>query len=214
MVRVDNLEQMIAAYREAADAGLETMLQEFIPGGAAAGINYNSYFWDGRPLVDFTGEKVRNAPPQYGSPRVAVSKRIPEVLEPACRLLKAMDFYGFSCAEFKRDSRDGIYKLMEVNGRHNRSGMLALRCGINFPWIQYQHLVFGHQPDACDFETGVYWMDFFRDLSYSLKSFRQEGYSLGEYLLPYRRPHVDALYDRDDPRPFFRRAANLVKRGL
>jgi D-aspartate ligase len=214
MVRVDNLQQMLAAYQEAADANLETMLQEFIPGDDKQGVNYNSYFWNGGPLIEFTAEKVRNAPPQYGSPRVAVSKHIPEVLEPGRKILHAMGFYGFSCTEFKRDARDGIYKLMEVNGRHNRSGLLSVRCGINFPWIQYKHLVYGELPTACAYQTGIYWIDLFRDINYSLKCFREEGYSLSQYFKPYRSPHVFAILDKRDLKPFIRRAINLTKRVL
>ncbi len=66
MTRVENLDQMLAAYQEAADAGLETMLQELIPGDDTQGVNYNSYFWNGEPLIEFTAEKVRNAPPGVG----------------------------------------------------------------------------------------------------------------------------------------------------
>jgi D-aspartate ligase len=212
MTRVDNLDQMIKAYQEAADAGLETMLQEWIPGIDSFGVNYNSYFWNSEPLIEFTAQKIRNAPPQFGSPRVAMSKYIPEVLEPGRRLLRAMGFNGFSCTEFKKDARDGIYKLMEVNGRHNRSGLLALRTGINFPWLQYNHLVCGELPSNCDFRTGIYWTDLFRDISYSLKFLRQEGYSPAQYFEPYFRPHVDATWDTQDLQPFFRRIVNLAKK--
>jgi D-aspartate ligase len=212
MVRVENLKQMLSAYQEAAEENLETMLQELIPGDDTQGVNYNSYFWNGEPLVEFTAEKVRNAPPQVGSPRVAVSKYIPEVLEPGRKILQAMGFNGYSCTEFKKDSRDGVYKLMEVNGRHNRSGLLAVHCGINFPWIQYQHFVYGELPSACDYRTGIYWIDIFRDISFSLKCFRMEGYSLSQYLQPYCSPHVFAIWDKQDPKPFIRRGINLAKR--
>jgi D-aspartate ligase len=214
MVRVENLQQMLAAYQEAAGAGLETMLQELIPGDDTQGVNYNSYFWNGEPCVEFTAEKVRNAPPELGSPRVAISKHIPEVLEPGRKILQALGFYGYSCTEFKKDARDGIYKLMEVNGRHNRSGLLAVHCGINFPWIQYKHLVCGEIPMACDYRTGIYWIDIFRDISYSLKCFRKERYSLSQYIRPYRSPHVFAIWDKQDPKPFVRRGINLAKRVL
>jgi predicted ATP-grasp superfamily ATP-dependent carboligase len=214
MVRVESFQQMLAAYQEAAEAGLETMLQELIPGDDTQGVNYNSYFWNGDPLVEFTAEKVRNAPPELGSPRVAVSKQIPEVLEPGRKILRAMRFYGYSCTEFKKDARDGVYKLMEVNGRHNRSGLLAVHCGINFPWIQYRHLVYGELPSACDFRTGVYWIDLFRDISFSLKYLSKEGYSLSQYIQPYCGPHVFAILDRQDLKPFIRRGINLFKRVL
>jgi D-aspartate ligase len=212
MTKVENLKQMVAAYQEAAGSDLEMMLQELIPGDDTQGVNYNSYFWDGEPLVEFTAEKVRNAPPELGSPRVAISKHIPEVLEPGRKILKALGFYGFSCTEFKKDTRDGIYKLMEVNGRHNRSGLLAVQCGINFPWIQYRHLAYGELPSAKDYRTGVYWIDIFRDIGYSLKCFRSEGLSLSQYIQPYRSPHIFAIWDKQDPKPFLQRGINLIKR--
>jgi D-aspartate ligase len=214
MTQVENLEQMLAAYQEAADAGLETMLQELIPGDDAQGVNYNSYFWNGEPLVEFTAEKVRNGPPRLGSPRVAISKHVPEMLEPGRKILKAMGFYGYSCTEFKKDARDGVYKLMEVNGRHNLSGLLAVRCGINFPWIHYQHLVCGELPSASDYRTGIYWIDIMRDVGYSLKCLGKEGYSLSAFIQPYRSPHVFAIWDKQDPKPFVRRCISLARRIL
>jgi len=135
MVQTETPEQMVRVYEEAADAGLEVILQEIIPGGDDCGVNYNAYFWDGAPLAEFTAQKIRNAPPTFGSPRVILSQRIPEVIEPGRKILRAMGFYGYACTEFKRDPRDGVHKLMEVNGRHNLSTLLAVRCGINFPWL-------------------------------------------------------------------------------
>jgi len=215
MTQVENLEQMLAAYQEAADAGLETMLQELIPGDDTQGVNYNSYFWNGEPLIEFTAEKVRNAPPWLGSPRVAVSKHIPEVLEPGRKILKEMGVYGYACTEFKKDARDGTYKLMEVNGRHNLSGLLAVKCGINFPWIHYRHLVYGELPSLnYDYQTDVYWIDIFRDIGYSMKCFRKERYSLSQYTQPYFGSHVYAILDLQDFKPFIRRCLNLFKRGL
>ncbi len=212
MVRADTFDQMLAAYREAVDAGFETMLQELIPGNDSQGVNYNSYFWNAQPLVEFTAQKVRNAPPELGSPRVVISKHVPEVLEPGRRILSAMGFHGYSCTEFKKDPRDGVYKLMEVNGRHNRSGMLALHCGINFPWLQYRHLVCGELPSACDFQEKIYWIDIFRDIGFSFKYFRREGYSFFQYIQPYISPHVFAILDIHDPKPFIRRGLSLARR--
>jgi len=192
MAYVENYDQMLAEYEKAANAGVEVMLQEWIPGPDSSGANYNSYFWDGEPLVEFTAAKVRNAPPQFGSPRVVVSQRIPELLEPGRRILRAMGFYGYSCTEFKRDPCDGVYKLMEVNGRHNLSSLLAVSCGVNFPWLQYQHLLHGELPSPQDYRTGVYWVDLIRDVGNSMRFFASEKYSLGEYLRPYLRAHVFA----------------------
>lgn len=213
MVQVETARQMIQVYLEAARAGLDVILQEIIPGGDDCGVNYNAYFWDGEPLVEFTAQKVRNAPPTFGSPRVIVSKAIPEVIEPGRKILQAMGFYGYACTEFKRDPRDGVYKLMEVNGRHNLSTLLAVKCGINFPWLHYQHLVNGTLPQAGEFRAGVYWIDLLRDVGYSVKSFRQEHYRVSQYMRPYLKPHVFAILSLRDPKPFMRRVSGLLRPG-
>ncbi|MHC4929380.1 MAG: ATP-binding protein, partial [Planctomycetota bacterium] len=82
---------------------------------------------------------MRLSPPDSGVPSVVISKHIPEVVQAGRKLLKAFDYRGYSCMEFKKDPNDGIYKLMEINARHNRSSLLAVKCGINFPWVEYQH---------------------------------------------------------------------------
>jgi len=210
MVRADNLDQMLIAYREAAGIGVEVMLQELITGDDTHGVNYNSYFWDGKALVEFTAEKVRLAPQGFGVPRVLVSKNIEEVVEPGRKILRAMGFYGYSCTEFKRDSRDGVYKLMEVNGRHNLSTLLSIRCGINFPWLMYKHLVQGELPSACDFKTGIYWIDLTKDLIFSIMDYKKERYSFRQYVTPYLGPHIFAILDLKDIKPFLKRCFDIL----
>ena len=213
IVKANNFTQLLAAYQEAERAGLKVMLQELIPGEDRLGVNYNSYFWNGQPIVEFTAKKIRSAPPELGSPSAVVSQQVPEVLEFGRRFLRAAKFYGYSCTEFKRDPRDGIYKLMEVNGRHNLSTLLAVNCGINFPWLHYRHLVEGCIPEETQFREGLYWVDVERDLPYILKRmFRQKEGPL-QILEPYIHPHVSAVYDVQDIKPFFKRYIDFGKQA-
>lgn len=214
VVMVHNRNELLSAYREAREAALEVMLQEYIPGDDSCGVNYNSYVWDGRALVEFTAEKVRLSPPVFGVPRVVRSRHVQEIIGPGRRMLDALGFYGYSCMEFKLDVRNGVYKFMEVNGRHNRSALLSVRCGINFPWLQYRHLVLGEPPGKFSYRKGVYWIDEFRDFAHSAKYFRAEGYSLVDYLRPYFGRKVFAVFDRRDLRPFFKRIAVLANSTL
>lgn len=212
MVRVETPDQMVAAYQEATEAGIEVMLQELIPGDDTCGVNYNSYFTDGEPMAEFTAEKVRLAPPEFGRPRVVVSKKVPEVIDPGRRLVRAMGLTGYSCTEFKRDPRDGVYKLMEVNGRHNLSTLLSVRCGINFPWLMYQHLTDSTFPaTGSSYREGVYWIDLTKDVAFSVMHRKQERFSRAQYIEPYLRPHVFAILDWKDPRPFAKRCTNLLR---
>lgn len=214
MVPVRNLNQMLAVYQQAVDAGLEIMLQEIIPGGDTHVVNYNSYFWDGLPLVEFTAQHLRKVPPVFGAPCVALSKKIPEVIEPGRKILQSLGFYGYSCTEFKKDPRDGVYKLMEVNGRHNLSTLLAVHCGINFPWLHYCHLVDGMVPTQISFCEELFWIDMERDLPFLVPRIFKQKESLSQIFLPYINPHIFAVYDSGDLSPFFKRYADFGRRTL
>jgi D-aspartate ligase len=215
MLVVNSPAELIDAYEQASQVNCLVMAQEIIPGGDDLGVNYNSYFIDGEPVVEFTAAQVRNAPPEFGSPRVVVTRSIPEVIESGQRLLSALRYTGFSCIEFKQDPRDGAYKLMEINGRHNLSTLLAVRCGVNFPWIDYRYRAYGDIPaSSClDCEEGTYWIDLPRDLVTSLREHRREQFSLGDYLKPYFRKHVFAILDLKDLRPLIRRIRNLLRKN-
>jgi D-aspartate ligase len=211
--RVDGVEQAVRAYSVARSHSLEVVLQELVSGDELCGVVYNSYFWNGEPLVEFTSRKIRNSPPDTGSPSVVVSEWIPEVAEHGRRLLRAAKFSGFSCTEFKWDPRDGEYKVMEVNARHNLSSLLATRCGLNFPWMQYQHLLDGLVPEQRDYEQCVYWIDITRDLHNLYYYLRRPGYSLGRFLEPYRRSRIFAVLDRHDIGPAVTRGVDTVRMG-
>jgi predicted ATP-grasp superfamily ATP-dependent carboligase len=209
--RVESPEEALRAYTVARSHSLEVVLQELIPGDEQCGAVYNSYFWKGEPLVEFTSRKIRNSPPDTGSPSVVMSEWMPEVAEQGRRLLRAARFSGYSCTEFKRDPRDGQYKVMEVNARHNLSSLLATRCGLNFPWLQYQHLVDGVVPVQRDYERGIYWIDVTRDLQNVGYYLRRPGYSLREFLRPYRRTCIFAVLDRHDVGPAAARSVDTMR---
>lgn len=211
MVKVDSPVKLRAACREAIEQGFKVMLQEFIQGDDSQVVNYNSYFWNSQPLVEFTAQQIRKAPPALGSPCVVLSKRLPEIIENGRKLIRATGFYGFSCMEIKKDPRDGVYKLIEVNGRHNLSGMLAVHCGINFPWLHYQHLMEGKLPSAADWKEGIYWIDLVRDAAYVFDNYRRSP-SLRRIILPYSCPHVFSELSLHDPLPFAKRMVYLFRR--
>lgn len=210
MVLVGGEGELTRRWREAAEAGLEVVMQEYVPGPDSEVVNYNAYAWDGRPCVEFTARQLRKAPPGLGAPRCVVSERVEGVLEPGRATLRALRFDGFTCSEFKRDPRDGRYKLLDVNGRANLSGILAVRCGIDFPLLQYRHLVHGELPEARPFREGVYWTDAVRDAGYGLRFLLQERLSPRQQLAPYLGPRCDALVDASDLGPLAARVGRLA----
>ncbi len=214
MMVVSDERELTARLAEARAARLEVVLQEIVPGPDTEVVNYNAYAWGGCSLVEFTARQLRKAPPRFGSPRAVVSERIEGVLEPGRRALHALGVEGFACSEFKRDPRDGRYKLLDVNGRPNLSGLLAVRSGINFPLLQYRHLAAGELPRSTPFQPGVYWVDVLRDAAYGLRHLFEERPSPRALLAPYLGPGCDAISDVRDLRPLLLRCAYLARTAL
>jgi D-aspartate ligase len=212
---VNNIEQMKSAYKRATAKGIDVMIQELIPGDDCNGFNYNSYFLNGETLLEFAAEKVRLSPTSYGVPCVVKScSTNNEIRIFAQRLLKAMGFYGYSCIEFKKDARDGIYKLMELNGRFNRSGLLSTKCGLNFPWLMYNHLINGIKPNNLNYKSRIFWIDEFKDLALQFCNRSEKRFSLKNFVSPYFKKNIFAVFDISDPLPFLKRCLDLSNKTL
>jgi D-aspartate ligase len=210
LARVHDATSLLEAYERAAGLGLEVLIQEYIPGDDRHSFNYDSYGSDDT-IIDFTAQKLRLAPPEFGLPRAVVSRDVPALVGPARTLLRGLGYRGYACTEFKLDPRDGAYKLMEVNGRVNRSILHPLAAGINFPEMLYRDVVLGEPPTPpVRSRRRVYWIDVAGDIRYGVRDWRTEGPGLRAFLRPYLGPKVLAVGDGLDARPFIKRSFGTV----
>ena len=210
MKRVHTPDELRTAWGEAHELGIGTMVQELIPGPETGGVNYNVYVVDGVPRAEMTSCKLRLSPRDFGYPSAVVSRHVPEVIAPGRAIVAAMGIEGFANVEFKQDERDGRYQLMEVNGRPNMSGRLAVRCGVDFPLLTYRHLVHGEVPVAPSWREGVHWVNEFKDTRILLDRWRDGRLPWFGGLRPYVSTGVFATFDPRDPRPFLARVRDRV----
>jgi predicted ATP-grasp superfamily ATP-dependent carboligase len=140
MAGLDEAYEMAAPYAP--------MLQEVVPGGDKELYTVGSYLGsEGRALGIFCGRKLRQTPRSrklvprgVGSCRHGEALWLPELVEDSLRLLEVCAYTGISQVEFKRDPRDGRYKLMEINPRLWMWHTLAAACGVNLAHIAYLDL--------------------------------------------------------------------------
>jgi D-aspartate ligase len=183
------------AYRDAAP--FAPMVQELIPGGDDELYTVGSYIAaDGAVLGLFCGRKLRQTPPGVGTCRIGEALWVEDLVEAALRLLRAMGFHGISQVEFKRDPRDGRYKLMEINPRLWQWHSLAAALGVDFPRIAYLDLI-GRRPEPATTRG--------RNGRWALTL------HAGETPAFVRLPYVDPLLALDDPKPAAAYLARVAK---
>ena len=107
------------------------LLQERIVG---PGIGVFACYRQGRPVALFSHRRLREQPPWGGVSVLCESAPLdPVARDFAIRLLDEIGWQGVAMVEFKQDLRDGLPKLMEINGRFWGSLQLAIDAGVDFP---------------------------------------------------------------------------------
>jgi D-aspartate ligase len=178
----------------------EPMVQEFVPGGDEHLWTFGSYLAaDGEALGLFSGRKLRQTRGWMGSARVGVSAWDDEVVDSGLRLLRKLGFHGISQVEWKRDSRDGLLKLVEVNPRLWQWHGLAAACGVDIPWLAYCDLV-GRRPQPA--RMGVEGKRWAISFMFGTKHGLQ------------RPPYVDGVFALDDPKPAVAQVFRLTKKAV
>jgi D-aspartate ligase len=126
---------------ECTRAGQAMIVQEYLPGPASAHVLIDG-FQDraGVARARLARRRVRKHPPDLGDSTSGIYISLDEVAEPLRRLdelLAKLRYRGMVSAEFKRDPRDGAYKLLEVNCRPFGYFESALRWGTNLCLMAY-----------------------------------------------------------------------------
>ena len=178
--------------------------QEWIPGSDSE-IYYCLVYFDGngRCRATFTGRKLRQWPRGAGNTSITEPFPCPEIERETVRLLEAVGFRGLGSVEFKRDPRDGEFKIMEPTvGRPNLQSEVATANGVNFPWIAYADLA--GIPRGCGSAPlhPVRWVNEFTDVQSGLDLVREGVFTLREWVTSYRGAKRYALFSWRDPMPF------------
>mgnify|MGYP002336035819 FL=1 len=134
---VQNHQQLVETLQISQHQYPDPLIQEFIPPGTKFDVCL-CYDTHHQLMASFIQKQIRNYPIGRGPSTVHESAVYPELLEHAVILMNNLPWYGVADIEFMIDPRSGQPKLMEINPRFWSSTHLAIRCGIDFPWILYQ----------------------------------------------------------------------------
>lgn len=197
-----NPAELIHSYRRIAQYDDRLVIQEVIT-GPATNLDYISFYLDrqSRPLGMFAGHKMRILPSGFGSASYVRSFYDRELEEVALRLLSGVRYQGLGGLEFKKDPRDGRYKVIEFNTRYGMWDGLGIRCGIDNAYAAYRDALGLPVETQSTYREDVTWLDWSRDLRAFWGLHKQERITLGEWLRSLRGEKMWAIYSMDDWRP-------------
>ncbi len=183
--------------------GITFVVSECVPGDDTNIFAYTAYrSFDGEIKNEWIGKKLTQFPDLFGIFSSA-SNEAPEVVKvQGQRLLEAMNIMGIAEPEFKYDTRDGKYKLMEVNLRSMMWHRVGNLTGVNLQhsqWLDATGQKIPRQVQTIDERVHFVFMkhELINLLSRKgyWKHFKYAIWGVGERYF--------AVFDKSDMKPFF-----------
>lgn len=210
----DSRDELLRLWHTLQSRGLDVMAQEYVPGPAS-----NHYFLDGfrdrRGAVTglLARRRLRIYPRDFGNSSYCESIPLDDVAGAEAQLrelLAKLNYRGIFSAEFKRDARDGEFRILEVNIRAWWYVEFATRCGIDVCRMAY-HDALGEPVAAASrhYRDGAGCLYFPGDVKAVCKADRQDMESWWVIVNQWLRAHFLAFLVADPMPGIFASAVSI-----
>lgn len=214
MVIVNSPQELIETYKEMEDPDLPNlMIQEYIPGGDDQIYIFNGYFNERSDcLAAFTGYKVRQFPIHIGCASLGECRWNEDVAKITTRFMKSIGYRGVLDIGYRLDSRDGKYKVLDINPRVGQAFRLFVaENDMDVVKALYLDLT-GQRRFPIIPREGRRWIIEDFDIISSFHYHKEGTLKLWEWLKSFRRLEEGAWFDWKDPLPFLKMIVDLFTR--
>ena len=194
------------------EAGQRLIIQEYIPGDDW--ICHGYYNSEKNTSLTFTGRKLRAYPTDAGSTALGVSVDNEALRCASEKLLKAVAYSGIIDMDWRKDDRDGQYKILDCNPRVGMNfRMFENSAGIDVVRAQHLDLSGRRFENAAPIEGRLFIVESFYVLGFLRRMFRRTAKQDAGKHLP-RKGRELAWWSGDDPVPFLIMSLRLFMRPL
>jgi predicted ATP-grasp superfamily ATP-dependent carboligase len=196
--------------------GEAALVQPLLPGRREA---VSFLYAGGEVYARFAQWAKRTNPPLGGNSVLRQSIAIPpDIARHAESLVRDIDLEGYSEVEFRRDAA-GVPYLMEINPRLSASVEVAVRAGVDFPYLLYQWAIGGPIERVAGYRTGGWVRDLGGDITTLITALRQRGRpgitpplrTLVDFGLSFFRPTAYDYVYWNDPLPAIKASAAFTR---
>ena len=198
---INNSEELEQAAEKLTGKNMEVMIQEIIPGNEIYML-YTYFNSKSEPIATCGYDKLRQFPPDIGCGSLCRSAWRDSPIDQATHVLRTVKYHGIAEPEFKRDPRDGEYKLLEINARISTQSRLPAACGVDIEYIAYLDATGQAVEVSPSPSEGVVWVDDFYDTLSCLMQWKRGKLGVGELFSSLGCKKVHSVAAWDDPIPY------------
>ncbi len=210
---INSHEELDFAIGKLKNKNIDVFIQDIIPGNELYSLS--TYLnRKSEPLLICGYDKIRQYPPDFGIGSLWKSNWRSGPIALSIKILKAIQYYGIAEPEFKKDPRDGEYKMLEINARSIVLNSLPAACGADITYTAYLDTIGKHPGDSVTAQNGIIWIDEVYDILSCLKQMKAGKLGIKEILKSWQGKKVSATFIWSDPLPFFTYFFNIAFLGL
>lgn len=201
-IQVDSYDELTSTIDNIKSLTDDVMIQELIPFDKNHKVvSFTCFAEHGNIFAYWMGQKLREHPIKYGTATMSESVIIPQILDEAKPLVKALDYTGCCEIEFMRDNRDGQYYLIEINPRTWLWVGLAKACGVDYAKMMYNYAQ-GYENNYPEtYVVGQKWLNWVTDIVFSIKGIIKGHLTIKEYVTSLHGKKTKAIWNWHDIMP-------------
>ena len=210
-ILVNNFNELLKYYGIASNKKINIVVQEMIIGPNRGHFKVCAYFSKEKELLGvFSTQKIRQFPSNFGIGSYMRSYRQPDLIKLGLKLFEGLGYHGMGSIEFKKDERDGKFKLVELNARFWLQNIQAYNAGVNFPLINYMDCIGAKSSPCLTFGNNVYWLDLIQDFRSFLDKRKLGEESMVSWSWSIRHANCFAYFSHDDLFPILNHSKNIT----
>jgi predicted ATP-grasp superfamily ATP-dependent carboligase len=183
---------------------IEVMIQDIIPGPTQNGYVLRGYIDKKSRLLGIMADQKIRQSTMFSNNAVKHSIPLSYMIQAKRTLityLQNIKYQGVFHAEFKKDPRDDVLKLLEINARTSGGNYFGFACGMNHVLLAYLDAIGEAIQPVMDYESDIYVIHVLRDVPILLNKCVNGQLSYQDFYM-YFKKKIGHIFLKDDFLPF------------
>ena len=194
----------------------QLVVQSYIDGNEESVVNFNGYFDEkSNCLGYFTGREIRTNPPINGESAYSELYDEDAIARLSIESLRRLRFRGIVKIDYKWDSVEKDFKMIEIEPHYQFWHLLGSYAGINLAWIAFCHQRGESHPPTGRIKTNERMLYLRQDIAAYINEYRKtERWPLVQYVASIFRKQHYRVFDPLDPYTFLKSTMGFLKRKI
>jgi predicted ATP-grasp superfamily ATP-dependent carboligase len=192
---------------------IDVMVQDIIPGATWNGYLLRGYCDKNSRLVALMANQKIRQPSKFSIANIKRSiplSHVADAVQSLTKYFEAIRYHGLFQAEFKKDPRDNVIKLLEINARSAGGNYYGVVCGMNHVLLAYLDAIGEDVQPLKDYELYLYGINLVKDAPILLNKILDGKISYQDIYMYFKKKYI-FKFSEEDVLPFFKELYMLVR---